>query len=56
MKVSGVSHETAPAELREQPSPEKLHGEDDRLSAEERNHYGVSDPFATSSNLLPTAA
>src|SRR6266576_2901184 len=35
---------------------EKLHAEDDRLSAEERNHRGVSDPFATSSNLLPTAA
>jgi glutamyl-tRNA reductase len=35
---------------------EKLHAEDDRLSAEERNHYGVSDPFATSSNLLPAAA
>jgi glutamyl-tRNA reductase len=35
---------------------EKLHAEDDRLSAGERNHYGVSDPFATSSNLLPAAA
>jgi glutamyl-tRNA reductase len=35
---------------------EKLHAEDDRLSAEERNHYGVSDPFATSLNLLSTAA
>jgi glutamyl-tRNA reductase len=35
---------------------EKLHAEDDRLSAEERNHYGVSDAFATSLNLLPTAA
>jgi glutamyl-tRNA reductase len=35
---------------------EKLLAEDDRLSAEERNDYGVSDSFATSSNLLPTAA
>jgi glutamyl-tRNA reductase len=35
---------------------EKFHAEDDRLSAEERNDYGVSDAFATSSDLLPTAA
>jgi glutamyl-tRNA reductase len=35
---------------------EKLQAEDDHFSAEERNHYGVLDPFATSSNLLPTAA
>jgi len=35
---------------------EKLHFEDNRLSVGERNHYGVSDPFATSANLLPTAA
>jgi glutamyl-tRNA reductase len=35
---------------------EKLRAEDDRLSSEERNYYGVSDPFATSSNLLPAAA
>ena len=35
---------------------EKLHAEDERLSAEQRNHRGVLDPFATSSNLLPTAA
>jgi glutamyl-tRNA reductase len=34
----------------------KLNAGDDRLSTEERNHYGVSDLFATSSNLLPTAA
>ena len=35
---------------------EKLHAEGDRLSAEERNNRWVPDPFATSSNLLPTAA
>src|SRR5882757_7903191 len=35
---------------------EKLHSEDDRFSAEKRNHHVVSDLFATSSNLLPTAA
>jgi glutamyl-tRNA reductase len=35
---------------------EKLHAEEDRLSIEERSHYGVSDPFATSASLLPTAA
>src|SRR5438034_8576389 len=35
---------------------ERLHAEDDRLSAEERNNRWVSDPFATSSNFLPTAA
>jgi hypothetical protein len=35
---------------------EKRNAEDDRLSAEKRNHRGVSAPFATSSNLLPTAA
>jgi glutamyl-tRNA reductase len=35
---------------------EKLHAEGDRFSAEDRNDYGVSDPFATSANLLPTAA
>src|SRR6266446_6691223 len=35
---------------------EKLNAEDERLSAEERHHRGVSDPFATFSNLLPTAA
>src|SRR6266513_1749950 len=35
---------------------EKLNAEDERLSAEERNDRWVPDPFATSSNLLPTAA
>jgi glutamyl-tRNA reductase len=35
---------------------EKLTAEDERLSAEERNNRWVPDPFATSSNLLPTAA
>jgi len=35
---------------------EKLNAEDERLSAEERNNRWVPDPFATSSNLLPTAA
>jgi glutamyl-tRNA reductase len=34
----------------------KLNAEDERLSAEERNKRWVPDPFATSSNLLPTAA
>jgi len=35
---------------------EKLHAEGDRLSAEVRSNRWVPDPFATSSNLLPTAA
>src|SRR6202162_6077284 len=35
---------------------EKLNAEDERLSAEQRNKRWVPDPFATSSNLLPTAA
>jgi glutamyl-tRNA reductase len=35
---------------------EKLHAEDERLSAEERNNRWVPDPLATFSNLLPTAA
>jgi glutamyl-tRNA reductase len=35
---------------------EKLHAEDDRILADEVNHYEVSDPFATSSNLVATAA
>jgi glutamyl-tRNA reductase len=35
---------------------EKLHAEDKRLSAEERKNRWVSDPLATPSNLLPTAA
>lgn len=35
---------------------EKLNAEDERLSAEQRNNRWVPDPFATSSNLLPTAA
>jgi len=35
---------------------EKLHAEDERLSAEERNNRWVPDPLATPSNLLPTAA
>src|SRR5207245_11340183 len=35
---------------------EKLNAEDERLSAEQRNKPWVPDPFATSSNLLPTAA
>jgi glutamyl-tRNA reductase len=34
----------------------KLNAGDDRFSTQERNHYGVSDLFATSTNLLPTAA
>jgi hypothetical protein len=42
---AGVSHKTAPV----------ARGLD-RLSTEEKNHCGVSDPFATSSNLLPAAA
>src|SRR5438876_6183257 len=35
---------------------EKLNAEDERLSAEHINERWVPDPFATSSNLLPTAA
>jgi glutamyl-tRNA reductase len=35
---------------------EKFNAEDERLSAEERNNRWVPDSFATSSNLLPTAA
>src|SRR6266481_7180641 len=35
---------------------EKLNAEDERLSAEQRNNRWMPDPFATSSNLLPTAA
>ncbi len=35
---------------------EKLNAENERLSAEQRNKRWVPDPFATSSNLLPTAA
>jgi glutamyl-tRNA reductase len=35
---------------------EKLNAEDERLSAEQRNNRRMPDPFATSSNLLPTAA
>jgi glutamyl-tRNA reductase len=35
---------------------EKLNAEDERLSAEERNNRWMADPFATSPNLLPTAA
>src|SRR6266581_667753 len=35
---------------------EKPNAEDERLSAEERNNRWMPDPFATSSNLLPTAA
>jgi len=35
---------------------EKLNAEDERLLAEQRNNHWVPDPFATSSNLLPTAA
>src|SRR6266481_6076084 len=35
---------------------EKLSAEDERLSAEQRNNRWMPDPFATSSNLLPTAA
>jgi glutamyl-tRNA reductase len=35
---------------------EKLDAEDERLSAEERNNRWVPNPFATSSNLVPTAA
>ena len=35
---------------------EKLDAEDERLSPEERSNRWVPDPFATSSNLLPTAA
>jgi glutamyl-tRNA reductase len=34
----------------------KLHAEDHRLSVEERKNRWMSDPFATSSNPLPTAA
>ena len=35
---------------------EKLNAEDEWLSAEQRNNRWMPDPFATSSNLLPTAA
>jgi glutamyl-tRNA reductase len=35
---------------------EKLNVEDERLSAGQRNNRRMPDPFATSSNLLPTAA
>lgn len=35
---------------------EKFDAEDDRFSAEQRNNRWMPDPFATSSNLLPTAA
>jgi len=35
---------------------EKLNAEDERVSAEQRKNRWVPDPFATPSNLLPTAA
>ena len=35
---------------------EKLNAEDERLSIEQRKDRWMPDPFATSSNLLPTAA
>jgi glutamyl-tRNA reductase len=35
---------------------EKLNAEDERLSGDQRNNRWVPNPFATSSNLLPTAA
>jgi len=35
---------------------EKLNAEDERLSVEQRKDRWMPDPFATSSNLLPTAA
>jgi glutamyl-tRNA reductase len=35
---------------------EKLNAEDERFSAEQRDNRWMPDPFATSSNLLPTAA
>ena len=35
---------------------EKLNAEDERLSAEQRKNRWMPDPFATPSNLLPTAA
>jgi glutamyl-tRNA reductase len=35
---------------------EKLNAEDERLSVEEQKNRWMPDPFATSSNLLPTAA
>jgi glutamyl-tRNA reductase len=35
---------------------EKLNAEGERLSSEEQNKRWVPDPFATSSNLVPTAA
>jgi glutamyl-tRNA reductase len=35
---------------------EKLNAEDERLSVEQRKERWMPDPFATSSNLLPTAA
>jgi len=35
---------------------EKLNAEDERLSAQQRNNRWMPEPFATSSNLLPTAA
>jgi len=38
------------------PLMEKLYADDERLSAKQRNNRLLPDPFATSSNLLPTAA
>jgi glutamyl-tRNA reductase len=35
---------------------EKLNAKDERLSVEQRKNRWMPDPFATSSNLLPTAA
>jgi glutamyl-tRNA reductase len=35
---------------------EKLNAEDERLSVEEQKNRWMPDPFATSSNLLPTTA